>query len=87
MQTGTIIIKPVSINSEWAKLISTYQQQALTLAVQTFCMPKSPAFFPKTGNLLFCRLIPVLETLELAICSLAFLFLSSLFCSGKHDVE
>lgn len=85
MQTGTII-KPVTTNSELAKLISTYQQPHLTVADQTSCLPKSPAFFPKTGNL-FCRLIAVCETLALAICSLAFPFLSSLFCSGKHDVE
>lgn len=85
MQTGTII-KPVTINSELAKLISTYQQPHLTVADQTSCQPNSPAFFPKT-NTLFCRLIAVCETLALAICSLAFPFFSFLFCSGKHDVE
>ncbi len=86
MQTGTIIKKPVTIDSELAKPIYSPQQRHLKKTEQTSYLSTSPAFFPKTGKLI-CHLIPVLQVLALDIFSLVFMLISPVFCLGKHDVD
>jgi membrane protein required for beta-lactamase induction len=86
MQTGTIIKKPVTIDSELAKPIYSPQQRDLKKTEQTSYLSTSPMFFPKTGKLI-CHLIPVLQVQALDIFSLVFKLISPVFCLGKHDVD